>query len=60
MNSFYKESAPNPHLHIHIRQRYDKPLMLNGSTYTDGEFGHHYALNKNGVIPAKDREEVFI
>ena len=60
MNSFYKESTPDPHLHIHVRPRYDKPVMLNGSIYTDSEFGHHYALNKSGVIPAEDREEVFI
>ena len=32
--------------------------MLNGSTYTDNEFGHHYALHKSGTIPAKDKEEV--
>ena len=35
MNSFYKETAPDPHLHVHVRPRYDKPVMLNGSTYTD-------------------------
>ena len=60
MNSFYKESAPNPHLHIHIRPRYDKPVRLNESTYTDSEFGHHYALNKSGAMPDKDKEKVFI
>ncbi len=60
MNSFYKASDPNPHLHIHVRPRYDKPVMLNGSTYIDSEFGHHYALNKSGSIPDKDREEVLI
>jgi len=60
MNNFYKESAPNPHLHIHVRPRYDKPIVINGSTYTDSEFGHHYALNTNVVIPDKDKEEVFI
>ena len=60
MNNFYKEAAPNPHIHIHVRPRYDKPIMLNESIYTDSEFGHHYALKKSGVIPAKDKEEVFI
>ena len=60
MNNFYKVTAPNPHLHIHVRPRYDKPVILNGSTYTDSEFGHHYALHKGGVIPDKDKEEVFI
>lgn len=38
MNSFYKESEPNPHLHIHVRPRYDKPVMVNGSAYIDSEF----------------------
>ena len=60
MNSFYKESNPNPHLHIHVRPRYDKPVMINESIYIDNEFGHHYVLNKNGVLPAEDKEEVFI
>lgn len=59
MNSFYKESSPDPHLHIHVRPRYDKPVMLNGNTYSDSEFGHHYAANRSGMIPDKDREEVF-
>ena len=60
MNNFYKDSSPDPHLNIHVRPRYDKPVMLDGNTYTDNEFGHHYALNKSGVIPAADKEEVFI
>ena len=60
MNSFYKEAAPDPHLHIHVRPRYDKPVMLNGNAYADSEFGHHYALDKSGVLPANDKEEVYI
>ena len=60
MNSFHKESAPEPHLHIHVRPRYDKPVIINDNVYTDGEFGHHYALKKDGTIPDTDRKEVFI
>ena len=60
MNSFYKESEPDPHLHIHVRPRYDKPGMVNGNIYTDSEFGHHYAVKKDGEISDKDRETVFI
>ena len=60
MNSFYKKANPDPHLHIHVRPRYERPVMLSAGTYTDSEFGHHYALNKNGRIPDKDKEEVFI
>ena len=58
MNSFYKDAVPDPHLHIHVRPRYDKPLTLNGRIYTDSEFGHHYALKKSAAIPAEDREAV--
>ena len=60
MNHFYKDSAPDPHLHIHVRPRYNKPVVLNGNTYIDSEFSHHYALKKSWVIPAEDKEEVFI
>ena len=59
MNNFYKKAAPDPHLHIHVRPRYDKPVMINGNTYIDGEFGHHYALKKSGEMPAEDKNEVF-
>ena len=60
MNSFYKETEPNPHLHMHVRLRYDEPVMVNGNTYIDSEFGHHYAVNKSGAISVKDKEAVFI
>ena len=60
MNSFYKESESDPHLHIHVRPRYDKPVMVNGNIYTDSEFGHHYAVKKDSEISDKDRETVFI
>lgn len=60
MNSFYKESEPDPHLHIHVRPRYDKPVMVNGNIYIDSEFGHHYAVKNDGEISDKDRETVFI
>ena len=59
MNSFYQDADPNPHLHLHVRPRYDKPVKLNGNVYMDREFGHHYARNKSGSIPVKDKEEVY-
>ena len=59
LNSFYKAPAPDPHLHIHVRPRYAKPVTINGNTYSDGEFGHHYAQKKRPEISDKDKEEVF-
>ena len=60
MNDACKKPVPDPHLHIHVRPRYDRPVTIHGNVYADGEFGHHYALRKSGDIPAEDREEVFI
>ncbi len=59
MNSFYKGSDPDTHLHIHVRPRYDRPVTINGSIYIDSEFGHHYSVNKSGAIAVKDKEWVF-
>ena len=59
MNSFYKKSEPNPHLHIHVRPRFRKPVVVNEKSYADEEFGHHYALRKNGQISEKDRETIY-
>ena len=59
MNSFYKDSVPNPHLHIHVRPRFDKPVMINGNAYIDSEFGHHYAVDEYSSLPDRDKEEVF-
>ena len=58
MNDFYKEPAPDPHLHIHVRPRYEKPVILNGKVHSDSEFGHHYAVHKSWELSIPDREEV--
>ena len=43
MNSFYKSPEPCPHVHVHVRPRYKNPVVINGNTYWDHNFGHHYA-----------------
>ena len=59
MNSFYKESSPNPHLHLHVRPRFKNPIVINGNQYVDEQFGHHYARNKNSKITLKDRQTIY-
>ena len=59
MNSFFKESEPCPHLHIHVRPRYRNPVVINGNTYSDDSFGHHYSTKKNARISAEDIQTVF-
>lgn len=59
MNSFFKDSVPNPHVHIHARPRYRNSLVINGNIYNDNEFGHHYALKKKEQIKEQDRKMVY-
>lgn len=59
LNSFYKSSHPNPHLHLHVRPRYKEPVSLNGVQYADEEFGHHYSLKKANKLDEKQFKELF-
>ena len=59
MNSFFKDPAPRPHVHIHVRPRYRNPVTINGNTYIDHAFGHHYALDVHDDMSAEDRRTVF-
>ena len=43
MNNAYQNKPPNPHVHWHLRPRYEKPIKLFGVTFEDTEFGNHYA-----------------
>ena len=59
MNSFFKEPEPCPHVHIHVRPRYRNPIQINGNTYSDDTFGHHYSTEKNGRICEEDMNTVY-
>lgn len=59
MNDFYKSTTPNPHLHLHVRPRYNKPIIINGNSYIDEEFGHHYDNKKESILSDGDREILF-
>ncbi len=59
MNSFYKGSDPNPHVHVHVRPRYKTPVTINGHSYADAEFGHHYSCKRSGLIPEEDMQVIF-
>ena len=59
MNSFFKEISPNPHVHWHVRPRYSKPLTINGNTYMDKSFGHHYVTGEQAIIADEDLQSVY-
>ena len=35
LNNFYKETTPNPHLHLHVRPRYKNAVVINDHSYED-------------------------
>jgi len=43
MNLAYQNNPPNPHIHWHFRPRYGRPVKFARLTFTDPEFGIHYA-----------------
>jgi diadenosine tetraphosphate (Ap4A) HIT family hydrolase len=42
MNHAYQEDNPTPHVHWHVRPRYQEDVELLGRTFTDPDFGQHY------------------
>ena len=59
MNDAYKRDEFIPHLHIHLRPRYQDPVRLFDSLYDDEEFGHHYDNRKEDKLTAEEKNEVF-
>ena len=53
MNNAYQAKSPNPHVHWHVRPRYDRKVKFEGITFKDLEFGHHYARGnqKEQILP---------
>lgn len=59
MNDFYKSETPNPHLHIHVRPRYNTPVIINGKEYFDEEFSHHYDNHKRNKLTEAEKENIY-
>lgn len=62
MNNAYQEEHPNPHVHWHVRPRYNKPIQFAGQEFTDPDFGKHYDRERRTVASdelfQKIREEI--
>lgn len=59
MNDFYKSNTPDPHLHIHIRPRYNTPITINEKIFNDEEFAHHYDNHKQNKLTKEEIETVY-
>ncbi len=46
MNGGYKQNPPNPHVHWHVRPRYDHSIEFDSEIYCDPDFGHHYSRDR--------------
>ena len=53
MNNAYKQNPYNPHVHWHVRPRYDHKVIFEGVEWEDKEFGHHYARGIDKMSPEK-------
>lgn len=59
MNDFYKSDTPNPHLHIHVRPRYNMPVTINEKVYRDEESAHHYDNHKKNKLTEAEIDTVY-
>lgn len=59
MNDAFKQEFYHPHLHLHFRPRYEDPVRIGDSLYTDDEFSHHYDNHKPDLLTEQEKRFVF-
>jgi diadenosine tetraphosphate (Ap4A) HIT family hydrolase len=50
MNNAYQTEPYLPHVHWHFRPRYKQPVAINGITFEDPQFGHHYDRDQRRTV----------
>ena len=50
MNNAFKEKTANPHIHWHVRPRYERDVKFAGLTFKDPEFGSHYSRGQDRIF----------
>lgn len=50
MNNAYQEDNPQPHVHWHVRPRYQTPPVFMRAEYPDPNFGHHYLREEGDKV----------
>lgn len=58
MNNAYQSETPNPHVHWHLRPRYDHDVEFAGQIFKDREFGCHYDDNKRLEIKTEVQKQI--
>jgi len=50
MNDAFQEKPYNPHVHWHIKPRYDHDVEIAGTKFTDPDFGKHYDRSRKDKV----------
>ena len=58
MNDAFQEKPYNPHVHWHLRARYDHDVEFEGITFKDPQFGKHYDRTYTQEISNKIRTKI--
>lgn len=58
MNNAFKEKSWNPHVHWHVRPRYDKVVDFSEIVFEDKEFGSHYQRRTDRKLPYETIKEI--
>lgn len=58
MNDAFKATRPVPHVHWHVKPRYDKLVNITGIEFDDPNFAHHYQLKSERVADSLMANEI--
>jgi diadenosine tetraphosphate (Ap4A) HIT family hydrolase len=50
MNNAYQQKPYKPHVHWHLRPRYEKAVTINETTFEDPSFGYHYDREQRRTV----------
>lgn len=53
MNNAYKLEPAEPHVHWHFRPRHPQSIEVNGHTFDDPLYGHHYNRDQRRTVDDK-------
>lgn len=50
MNDAFQHKSAKPHVHWHIRPRYERTISFDGLEFIDPLFGYHYDRGQSQVV----------
>ncbi|MEX0748804.1 MAG: hypothetical protein WD467_03155 [Candidatus Saccharimonadales bacterium] len=58
-NDAFQAKEPKPHLHYHMRPRYERSVEFAGHEFADPQFGHMYDLNQRWNVDTDPQAKGF-